>query len=439
MASLIKRPNGTKLVQFADPFTKDRRTLRLGKMTTKQGNGFREKLEKLIAGRKSGTALEPSVTEWVRDLDDSTANKLAEWGLIKKRVKVALQRNEAGEVIDPRCLGPFLDQYFAKRADVKPATQTVYRRVKRHLIAHFGLEKRLDEITSGDADDWQLYLKGKGLAENTVRRHIGCARQFFKSARRHKMIRRNPFLDLKASLVETPDRMYFVTAADTYKVLDACPDVEYRLIVALARFGGLRTPSETFALEWQHVNWEAGRITIPSPKTEHHAGHESRVIPIFPELRPYLEAVWDSPTSEGAKYVITSYRDAKKNLRTRFERVIQRAGLKPWPRLFQNLRSSRETELGDLFPIQVVVSWIGNSERVARKSYLQVTEGHFQKGLNMPSAALQKALQLMTESPFPDQAGESRNIDFPSEYDTVRDGIKCSVGGTGLEPVTPSV
>ncbi len=62
---------------------------------------------------------------------------------------------------------------------------------------------------------------------------------------------------------------------------------------ALSRFGGLRCPSEHVTLTWEDVDWERSRIRIHSPKTEHHEGKESRVIPIFPELRPHLEAMWD--------------------------------------------------------------------------------------------------------------------------------------------------
>lgn len=63
------------------------------------------------------------------------------------------------------------------------------------------------------------------------------------------------------------------------------------------------------------------------------------------------------------------------------------AGVQPWPKPFQNLRSTRETELADEYPIQVVTSWIGNSQIVARKNYLQVTESHFAKAAG---TALQK-------------------------------------------------
>ena len=46
-----------------------------------------------------------------------------------------------------------------------------------------------------------------------------------------------------------------------------------------------------------------------------------------------------------------------------------------------NKRITRKTEVADDFPIQVVCDWIGNTEAVAAKHYLQVTEGHFAKAL----------------------------------------------------------
>jgi integrase len=66
--------------------------------------------------------------------------------------------------------------------------------------------------------------------------------------------------------------------------------VEWRLLIALCRYGGLRCPSEVLSLKWEHIHWAEGRMTVPSPKTEHHDGGESREVPLFPELRPFLEA-----------------------------------------------------------------------------------------------------------------------------------------------------
>ena len=96
-------------------------------------------------------------------------------------------------------------------------------------------------------------------------------------------------------------------------------------------------------------------MTVTSPKTEHHEGKESRLVPLFPELRPYLETAFDQAEA-GSEFVIARRRDGNVNWRTQLERIIARAGLTPWPKLFQNLRSTRETELAETFPLHVVTA-----------------------------------------------------------------------------------
>jgi len=74
---------------------------------------------------------------------------------------------------------------------------------------------------------------------------------------------------------------------------------------------------------------------------------------------------------------LTRYRDFGANLGTHMRRIIRRAGLKVWPRTFQYLRASRETELAASDPLHVVCEWIGNSARVASSHYLQVRDSDF--------------------------------------------------------------
>jgi hypothetical protein len=89
-------------------------------------------------------------------------------------------------------------------------------------------------------------------------------------------------------------------------------------------------------------------------------------VPIFPELKPYLMEAFEQ-AENGAEFCITRYRDPAVNLRTQLQKIIKRAGLKAWPKLWQNLRSTRETELADQFPVHVASAWIGNSVQVAKK------------------------------------------------------------------------
>ncbi|MHB1424539.1 MAG: tyrosine-type recombinase/integrase [Gemmataceae bacterium] len=173
-------------------------------------------------------------------------------------------------------------------------------------------------------------------------------------------------------------RKRFVDRPTIDLVLRACPDAEWRLIVALCRYGGIRCPSELLPLTWADVNWEHNRFYVRSPKTEHHEGGAGRWVPIFRELRPHLEDAFEQ-AEPGTVYLTNRYREAKQNLRTQMQRICKRAGVEPWIKPFHNLRASRETELAASFPLHVVCEWIGNSATLAQKHYLQVTDADFEK------------------------------------------------------------
>lgn len=121
---------------------------------------------------------------------------------------------------------------------------------------YFGAEKLLTEITTGDAKDWRLWLKShEKLSENTIRRRVGFAKQFFKNAAEHEYIPKNPFDALKGvSIHGNPEKFYFITEAEARKIMDACPNAEWRLLFSLSRWGGLRCPSEHLAMKWSDIN-----------------------------------------------------------------------------------------------------------------------------------------------------------------------------------------
>jgi hypothetical protein len=103
------------------------------------------------------------------------------------------------------------------------------------------------------------------------------------------------------------------------------------------------------------------------------------VVPIFSELRPYLEAAF-AEAPEGAEFVL-NWRLSETGTRNEFERIIRRAGYVPWTRLFQNLRASRATELASSgrYGIKTVTSWMGHTITVAMDHYLSVPEDDFSR------------------------------------------------------------
>ena len=97
--------------------------------------------------------------------------------------------------------------------------------------------------------------------------------------------------------------------------------------------------------------------------------YSRRDVPIFVELRPYLEEAFSNAAVDGRypapeTFVVDkpAYRKAamrpggwaNANLRTQLLKILKRAGVEPWPWLFHSMRASRETELLRQHPRHVV-------------------------------------------------------------------------------------
>ena len=452
MASISTTADGNLTIQFL--IDGKRRTVWLGKMKPAAADKIKTNVEFIIEDDEQGDAHSAELVKWMRGLGDKLHAKLAKKGLFAVRASAK-----------QTTLGPWIDRCIDGDQKAKPGSKEVWRQGKLGLIAFFGADKPLSAITPGMADDFKLALEStdvtirgqkpgdkkprRKLASMTVRKRLQFAKKVFRAAVRHKLIEDNPFDDVKVEAA-APDRKYNVSPADTAKLVAACPPgTDWPTIIALARWGGLRCPSEVLSLKITDIHWpdaqadtprdRTGWIRITSPKTAHHPGKESRIIPMFPELHePLLRAAEAAP--EGAVYVvderfrksamgIQGWRNC--NLRTTFEKIIVRAGLTPWPRLFHNLRSSRQTELQEKFPTHVVCAWLGNSPDIAREHYLQTTDEHFERAAGNP---LQKPVQYDPVSASNESSAVSESGEIAGEYDGLLHCTSVQSDGEGFEP-----
>gem|GEM_PF-2049941 len=137
------------------------------------------------------------------------------------------------------------------------------------------------------------------------------------------------------------------------------------------------------------------------PKTEHHTGGGTRLIPLFPELeRPLLDC--QEQALDGEVFIIQRYQGKSLNLRTQLERIIQKAGLEVWPKPFQNMRASRESELMKSYDLATACKWLGNSPTVAAKHYAMSTnlDDDFKRAAARPKsgpAGSRKELQQLAK------------------------------------------
>ena len=134
------------------------------------------------------------------------------------------------------------------------------------------------------------------------------------------------------------------------------------------------------------------------------------------------------------------------NLRTTFTKIVARAGCKPWPRLFQNLRASCETDWVEKHPAHECAAWLGHSPAIAAAHYLQARNHHFEAVVNAgrkssaessAPTAQNRAQQASATSRKASQDGTETNRSprvitvLPSKTGVV---YKSRMGEEGLEP-----
>lgn len=414
-----------------------RKTFRTGTDDKKRATQFQIHLEDLIAHDKTGRPVPDSTVAWVVNLPKTMRTRLEAVGL--------LEVEHQPETVVTR-LGPFLDAYLARRNDLKPASKLVVDQVVPNLTQFFDAERDIATINGAEADDFARWLatsgryRGKadktvkGLSPATIGKRLQWCCAFFRDAVRRKLLDSNPFADVKQSKATNPERQQYVPAATIEQIIEFTPDAEWKCLLAMSRYLGLRVPSEPFSLTWDHVDWARSRLKVPSPKTAVH-GKPFRWVPILPEVRPHLDRLFEE-AAEGATYIFARLRErgsvqaaergfwGNMNLRQQFMELIEKAGFKVWPKLFHNLRASAQTDLTGRFALHVVCDWLGNTQAVAAAHYLQTTDAHFEDAIRGPENPQPLAAEMPT-NPTNAATPKSKNPCIPGVSEEIISG-----GGT---------
>lgn len=370
MSSVSNDPNGRRRLLFMAP-DGTRKTIRLGKCSKRDAERVAGYVDDLNTAMIRGGAMSRDTAAWLKTIGSDLHGRLSRAGLVEERAK------RIG-------LKTWLDSVIAeKEKELKPESIRKLRQTASKLLEHFGDSRGIDQITLADAAIWRTALREAGLSEAAVKIHSGNAKTMMSPAVRRKHIEEDPFIDLPsgptASQVDT-----FVTLADLEKVLAEAPGPEWKLLLGLARLAGLRVPSETHLLTVADIDFEKSRMTVASPKTERHAGHEKRLVPITPRLMELIQARYDG-LEPGQRLISIRGKGAVQRL---VQRMCDRANVPLWPRLWQSLRSSCERQWAMEFPQFAVSKWIGHS--------IVVSGRHYTNGV--PDELFRKAAQIPTQT-----------------------------------------
>ena len=130
------------------------------------GQGVRRRRPKRCASRwnawrRRSTTAQP----WTR----KPANG---WQTVTTSYTTGWQRLNSSPRAIRTTLKAFVESYIDGRVDVKPLTKTKYRSTLRTLTAFFGADKRLRDITPGDAEDWRRnFIKKEHCREHDPQVH----------------------------------------------------------------------------------------------------------------------------------------------------------------------------------------------------------------------------------------------------------------------------
>jgi integrase len=352
-----------------------RQSIWLGDMSKRSAEEVRRNVEYLVLAHDTQTPVSPEVSAWEKSITGPLKDLLVRLGVCRS----------AGHLVNKpegKLLGNYLRNYQASRTDIGTSSQANYRSTARLLIEFFGDKYPIMDIRPADATRFRRWLIARPvrwdadgnvtqtMASSTISKYIKRTKTMFAEAVREGIIAESPFADQKGGVEANPDRFHFVSPADTERVLAACPDISWQVVFSLARYAGMRCPSEVTSLKWEDVDFDAGRMRIRSPKTG------LRDCPIFKELFPILmEARAQADDTE--VYCVGRYGGKNRNLATTLQKIIKKAGVTPWPKTFVNLRSTRRTELQELYPSHVIDRWLGHTTKTAQRHYLQVTDEHW--------------------------------------------------------------
>ena len=354
MASVSKDHGGTYRVLVSHGGK--RHAIRLGKTTKAIANTVADRLESLRTARRYGMPIDAAVAAWVGSLGDDLHERVAATGLIPSRRSVNCRQ--------------FLDRFST--GEKSPLTLRNDRQAITAALEFLPHDKPISEVTPADAEALRQYMADvRGFARATWSRHMKRIRSWFAAAKRDHLITENPFSAIRLPAVDNPERKRFIDRETFQRVIDQTDNPQWRLVLCLARYGGLRVPSEALDLRWSDIDWKGKTIRIRAHKTK------ERTIPLFSELRPYLEAM----PRTGSDHVITQARRAFPQWRRVVIDLVAKAGVKLWPRVFHNLRASRETELAQTYSLATTCEWIGNSQAVAMSHYLTVHPEDFARAV----------------------------------------------------------
>ena len=194
------------------------------------GRKYNEKLanelvgivEKLVYFRDNDEVPDKKTLAWLESATPEIREKLAKAGLI--------------EIPKTHTVKEVWDLFLKQKTDVKDSTKKTYDDAKRRFFGFFKEGEILSELTQTRMRQWKTSLL-ETLAESTVAGTVTKVKAVFNWTVEAGMIEESPLDGVGRGSFVNKENDRFITNEEYKRLLDACPCLDWRVIIALVRYG----------------------------------------------------------------------------------------------------------------------------------------------------------------------------------------------------------
>ncbi len=210
----------------------------------------------------------------------------------------------------------YLDYYRANRRPMSTRRQETSWHSMEPVLG----QKRLDEISARDLEQYRRKRQRDGRSDVTINRELAFLRNVFNKAIDWEEVSENPVRKIRFAQ-ENNQRIRFLTEAEEGRLLPLCKD-PLRPLVITALHTGFRA-GELLSLTWKEVDFTKRLLTVHSAYAKN---GERRSIPMNDVLHATLKEVRIKHSVRGPVFLNragTSYR----SYRTAFENAVVKASI----------------------------------------------------------------------------------------------------------------
>lgn len=288
------------------------------------------------AFREAGAGDEGSqrILSILREAADMAAQKRLTANQGRDFIRRLVEASTGESIPAEMTISGWLNEWLKQKAGTtKPSTQARYKASVKAILAHLGeteASRPLDSLTIGKLREFRDKLKAEGRTAKTTNHYLKDVNSALLAAAKEGHIQRSPADNLEALPEEDSTNREPLTFVQVAKLVQSAPSEDWRGVILLGAFGGLRL-GDAAQLTRGCIDLQERVIRFKPQKTprKKEAKKAPILLPMHAELLRHFERI--DLTADPDAFVFPSLARVSiagnNGLSSRFVRIMEAAGV----------------------------------------------------------------------------------------------------------------